>query len=120
DLTFELKQIEEDIVGQAISSPRPFLLHMLGIPGAGKTTFLEILQQNWTKEHGTKLTLLGFDQVMQALPSYQLNPDKPSAFAAFELPARAAGYSILESLLAKKASILFDNGGSAASHPAFF
>lgn len=117
DVTQELLAIEDQIVAQAVPFSQPFLLHMLGIPGAGKTTFLNILLQNWPSNLKTKPTLLGFDQVMQALPSYQLNPDKPAAFAALELPARATGYSILERLLDKKTSILFDNGGSAPSHP---
>lgn len=117
DFTRELAAIEERIVAAAIPSPRPFLLHMLGIPGAGKTTFLDILLQNWPSTIDAKPTLLGFDQVMQALPCYQSYPDKEAAFASLELPARAAGYSILERLLEKKTSILFDNGGSAPSHP---
>ncbi|HOO50210.1 MAG TPA: zeta toxin family protein [Alphaproteobacteria bacterium] len=92
----------------------PIFLHMLGIPGAGKTTFLNILEANWTG--ADKPYLLGFDQVMQAMPDYQAEPDKIKAFEMFELPAREKGYQILETLIAEKQSLFFDNGGSAASH----
>lgn len=92
----------------------PFFLHMLGIPGAGKTTFLNILQTFWAGPNPPYL--LGFDQVMQAMPDYQTTEDKIAAFEQFELPAREQGYKILEELIEKKHSVLFDNGGSASSH----
>lgn len=92
----------------------PIFLHMLGIPGAGKTTFLEILLEEW---RGVDVPhLLGFDQVMQAMPQYQLMDDKIAAFVEFELSARELGYKRLDALIEQKQSILFDNGGSAASH----
>lgn len=93
---------------------QPIFLHMLGIPGAGKTTFLNILEANWIGVD--KPYLLGFDQVMQAMPDYQAEPDKIKAFEIFELPAREKGYQILKNLIANKQSLFFDNGGSAASH----
>jgi predicted ABC-type ATPase len=94
--------------------PSPILLHMLGIPGAGKTTFLNTLQTLWADEPPP--VLLGFDQVMQAMPEYQAMEDKVAAFAAFELPARELGYRRLDELIGQRCSILFDNGGSAATH----
>lgn len=93
---------------------KPVFLHMLGIPGAGKTTFLEILMHEW---NGPSMPhLLGFDQVMQSMPAYQQMEDKIAAFDRFELPARDEGYRILYELMEENRSILFDNGGSAASH----
>lgn len=92
----------------------PFLLHMLGIPGAGKTTFLGSLEKIWTGDPHP--VLLGFDQVMQTLPGYMEMEDKIAAFAKFELPAREEGYKRLDRMIAERKSILFDNGGSAASH----
>jgi predicted ABC-type ATPase len=93
----------------------PILLHMLGIPGAGKTTFLNMLLDAW--QGHPRPILLGFDQVMQSMPDYATYADKETAFAALELPARALGYKMLNDLIAQEQSILFDNGGSAASHP---
>lgn len=92
----------------------PILLHMLGIPGAGKTTFLTILQSLWPMDN--KPFLLGFDQVMQAMPEYQTFANPVDAFAALELAARERGYQMMEELLESGQSFLFDNGGSAATH----
>lgn len=92
----------------------PIFLHMLGIPGAGKTTFLEILAQEWNTKPAP--ALLGFDQVMNAMPEYQAEPDKIAAFEKWEGPARDKGYTILADLMAARSPLFFDNGGSAASH----
>lgn len=92
----------------------PFFVHMLGIPGAGKTTCLEILKANW--DESDNLPLLGFDQVMHAMPEYQAMPDKIKAFELFELPAREQGYKELARLIDARQSFFFDNGGSASSH----
>ena len=98
-------------------APSPVFVHMLGIPGAGKSSFLKILQQVWDQGNTPAATLLGFDQIMQAIPGYQKMDDKVAGFANYEIPARVAGYRILDGLMAKRANILFDNGGSAESHP---
>lgn len=111
----ELSDIETTIIDAAKSAPSPVFVHMLGIPGSGKSSFLNILQQEWQKK--ANVTLLGFDQIMQMIPSYQNMTDKIDGFRQFELPAREAGYRILDGLLKKRAHILFDNGGSAESHP---
>ena len=111
----ELLEIERRIIEAAIPVNRPVFVHMLGIPGSGKSSFLKILQQAWLQK--SSATLLGFDQVMQSMPSYQNIDDKILGFEKYEIPARLAGYRILEGLLKKRTHILFDNGGSAESHP---
>lgn len=113
ELPPSLQKIVRQILDEAISSPAPFLVHMLGIPGAGKSSFLSALAELWASPLPT---LLGFDQIMEQMPEYTLARDKKEAFGSCELPARAAGYRALQDLLSKKANILFDNGGSAASH----
>lgn len=117
DLSQSLSRIEKNFLDRAAPEENPVLLHMLGIPGAGKTTFLNLLFEKWSKTRPISPTLLGFDQVMQQIPAYQQTPDKIVAFSTYELPARDAGYKIFNRLMEKKASILFDNGGSAATHP---
>lgn len=111
----ELVDIEARMIGEAETASRPVFVHMLGIPGSGKSSFLKILQTEWQKK--SNATLLGFDQIMQAIPSYQRMDDKMAGFEQYEIPARLSGYRILDGLLAKHAHILFDNGGSAESHP---
>jgi predicted ABC-type ATPase len=111
----ELLDIERQMIDGADQADKPVFVHMLGIPGSGKSSFLKILQAEWQKK--SNATLLGFDQIMQSIPSYQAMDDKIAGFEMLEVPARLAGYRILEGLLAKRATILFDNGGSAESHP---
>ena len=112
-LAQELSDIEARIIAGAEIVSQPVFVHMLGIPGSGKSSFLKILH----KASQYKPTMLGFDQVMQSLPSYQQTEDKIAGFAQYEIPARSTGYKILNGLIAKRAHILFDNGGSAESHP---
>ena len=113
----EFIDIEKTMTGAAQSASSPVFVHMLGIPGSGKSSFLNILHQTWNNTSSLPATLLGFDQVMQSLPSYQAMADKVAGFDMFELPAREAGYRILNGLIQKRVHILFDNGGSAQSHP---
>jgi predicted ABC-type ATPase len=113
----ELESLEIFMTETAETVDNPIFVHMLGIPGCGKTSFLKILQSVWSSKNKPSVTLLGFDQVMQSIPSYQAIGDKIAAFAEMELPARETGYRILEGLLQKRAHIIFDNGGSAESHP---
>lgn len=97
-----------------MSAAVPVFLHMLGIPGSGKTTFLEVLREKW--QGNPCPVLLGFDQVMQAMPEYQAMTDKVVAFDRFELPARELGYRKLDAMMVQRSPILFDNGGSAEHH----
>lgn len=113
ELSPSLQKIVRQILDDASPSPAPFLLHMLGIPGAGKSSFLSALADLWATPSPT---LLGFDQIMEQMPEYKGTSDKKEAFVQCELPARSAGYLVLHDLLHKKANVFFDNGGSAASH----
>lgn len=101
-------------IDMALPATNPVLVHMLGIPGAGKSTFLDILQKRWNMD--SPPCLLGFDQIMTHMPEYQAIGDKQAAFAACELPAREMGYGLLDTLIHRRAHILFDNGGSSAHH----
>lgn len=111
----ELSDIEARMIADAETVSQPVFVHMLGIPGSGKSSFLKILQNEWQTK--APVSLLGFDQIMQAIPSYQVMDDKVAGFAQYEIPARLTGYRVLNGMLAKRAHILFDNGGSAESHP---
>ncbi len=106
--------IQPHNIDKVLSAANPVLIHMLGIPGAGKSTFLEILRKKWNS--ASPAYLLGFDQIMTDIAAYQAIADKDAAFAKYELPARETGYRLLDNLMIKRANILFDNGGSAAHH----
>ncbi len=116
-LSPELHRIVTDHVAAALGHDAPFLLHMIGVPGVGKTSLITPLQDVLADYAPV---LVGFDQIMGQIPAYQsMAVTAPvEAFSAYELPARAAGYRLLAELLAKRASIIFDNGGAAASHRA--
>jgi predicted ABC-type ATPase len=112
-LALSLQQIVQQIAAETHSEASPVLVHMLGIPGAGKTTFINELSRCWEDRAPV---LVGFDQIMESMPEYRDAEDKEAAFAAYELPAREAGYRLIHDLLQSRASILFDNGGSASCH----
>lgn len=106
--------IQPHNIDAAPAAKSPVLVHTLGIPGAGKSTFLNILQQKWNMD--APPCLLGFDQIMAEMAEYKAFDDMSAAFAACEIPARETGYRLLNNLITRRAHILFDNGGSAAHH----
>ena len=108
------KMIARALAGLAPAA-KPRITHMLGIPGAGKTT--------WIKRTGTPANtlLLSFDAVMESLPPYQRDKEilgLAAAFEKWELCAREIGYEILFCALEARFNILFDNGGTRVDHAA--
>ena len=92
----------------------PFLIHMLGIPGAGKSTYYAK-----HKEELPPHVFVGFDYVMEALPSYQKDLKEIGSVEAFkkhELPARVIGYELLGRAIAAKKNIFLDHGGTPQAH----
>ncbi len=108
-----------DIITSALkNAPRrenPTILHMLGIPGAGKSTYVSSLNQNGK-------VLVSFDKITEMIPSYQNDRKElgaSEAFAKWELPARMLGYHILHEAVSNRQDIIFDHGGSREDHVAF-
>jgi predicted ABC-type ATPase len=112
----ELSEIIDNALKCSKSNETPTFIHMLGAPGAGKSTYAK-LAHSYAKENEKQFTYLGFDKIMQAMPSYQKEKSVIKALDKYELPARRAGYSLLKELIDKKANILFDHGGSFDEHP---
>ena len=93
----------------------PLLTHMLGIPAAGKSTYV-------LGQHHDNTLILGFDRVMESLPDYQRDHAALGAVAAFvkwEVPARMIGYEILHRACDLRLNILFDHGGTRRDHVDF-
>lgn len=104
----------EKFLAAAPSVDHPFLIHMLGIPGAGKSTYYAR-----HKEELPPHVFVGFDYVMEALPSYQKDLKEigsVEAFKKWELPARVMGYELLQRAIAAKKNIFMDHGGSPQAH----
>lgn len=85
---------------------------MAGIPGAGKTTYY--------KTHSFEPhVFVGFDDIMEAMPSYQndvLQKGCVAAFQAWEIPARVIGYELLRRAVEARKTIFFDHGGTNPAH----
>ncbi len=114
-LPLALRQSVTQAYATAQAQPRPFLLHTIGVPGAGKSSLLQALSATLDPlpHH-----CVSFDKLMQAIPAYRSHArsDAEGAFQAFELPAREAGYVLLRALLARRAHILFDHSGANPAH----
>lgn len=92
--------------------PAPLFTHMLGIPGAGKSTEARKIKD-------TNTIFIGFDDIMEKLPGYRKDKNELGAEAAFrkwEICARQIGYEILFRAEERKLNILFDHSGTRADH----
>jgi hypothetical protein len=90
----------------------PVILHMLGVPASGKTTYV---RQNIP----ANTIVVGFDDVMERIPLYHddlKKYGKVEAFARWELCARQIGYEILFRSLDLGLNVIFDHGGSREDH----
>ena len=116
DLSVSLRSIIDSMLDQAKPQANPVIVHTLGIPGAGKSSFVRSLsEQMLDMPH----MVVAFDKVMMAIPEYQreVNDVGEQAFQNYELPARAAGYLLLKTLILKKVNVLFDHSGASPEHP---
>ena len=105
--------IINEILNNHISQDKPTFIHMLGIPGAGKTTYM-----NNNKECFKDFLFLDFDMVMERLPEYREDVKKlgsVEAFEKWEIPSRIAGYEVL--LQAIKKSTYFIKKDNDCSLP---
>lgn len=108
-----LKNFISETIESAAAQEKPYFIHMLGVPGSGKSTVAKEIYQmlEWRKP-----TLVGFDRIMESIPEYHQEPDRVRAFSSFELSARAGGYILIKELLGKRSDIFLDHGGPLASH----
>lgn len=107
-------QIINDILSNNKMQEKPIFIHMLGIPGAGKTTYM-----NNNKENFKDFLFLDFDMVMEKLPEYKDDIKTlglVESFNKWQIPARIAGYEVLLQAIKKKLNIFFDHGGSPFLH----
>lgn len=98
------------------SSSSPKFIQVSGIPGSGKTTFIE--------KHGFKNYLyIAFDKIMTSLDEYQSDVIKlgpVEAFKKWEMPSRVIGYKILEQAIDNKLNIVLEHSGTNFAHVELF
>lgn len=110
--TLETERLLASFLAQAETSATPKLIHMSGIPGAGKSTF-------YRSHHWDKHVFIGFDTIMEQLPAYQQelqNAGSVAAFQKWEIPARIIGYELLRRAVSLRKDIFLDHGGATPAH----
>lgn len=121
DIPSELENEALNIIQQVLTSTEPqehpFLIHLCGVPGSGKSTYAAKLSENLALK-GQSFAILQFDVVMEALPGYQTDKriDLQAAFAKWEIPARIIGYHLMQALLDNRRSFVFDHSAAFPAH----
>lgn len=118
DEKYNYQEIFDPIITKALNNvptcKKPDFVHMLGIPGAGKSTFYKKNQKKFDK-----YLLVAFDDIMEQVPQYHQDIEKlgsAKAFEHWEIPSRIAGYELLRRAVEEKKNIFFDHGGTPACH----
>lgn len=103
--------IRDRFLGPCRPSQNPTIYCMAGIPGAGKSTYVDAALRDGA--FPAAAFLLDPDRVMSALPGYQDDLRRngaEAAFGAWELPARDLAYAMLDDAAAMQADIIKDMG----------
>lgn len=106
-----INAIKDQFLGGVASSPAPTVFCMAGIPGAGKSTFVERALRRG--EFPANHFLLDPDRVMNAIPHYRddfKTRGAAEAFLKWELPARTLAYALLDDAAQMRCDIIKDMG----------
>jgi predicted ABC-type ATPase len=110
----EARSFIDETLRQRPAREKPTLIHMLGIPGSGKTTYV-----GGFVEKTPGYTVVQFDTVMESLSGYRHDCAELGAAEAFrrwELKARTIGYHLLQACLERRVDVIFDHGALFHSH----
>jgi predicted ABC-type ATPase len=103
--------IEEKFLGHVVSQDHPTLYATCGIPGAGKSTFVDHKLAN--REFPSDAFILNPDRVMIALPEYQKDCEAlgaQKAYQKWEMPARELAYAMADRVGEMRGNIIKDMG----------
>jgi predicted ABC-type ATPase len=113
----EISQESKELVQQKFfakvrkNCKEPFVYAMAGVPGAGKTTFVDKAIKDGVFPRDA--FILNPDMVMEALPEYQqdvIEEGQAAAFTRWELPARLFAYDMATQAAENKSHIIKDMG----------
>lgn len=112
DVAVAEQLIENYLAGYA-TALHPVITPVMGIPGSGKSTFLNAMTASNTMK-------LGFDDVMTKIPAYaeEVKADNEAAYNRWTLCARALGYEILFRAFDRKLNVAFEHSGTREDHVA--
>ncbi|MCQ2914336.1 MAG: zeta toxin family protein [Alphaproteobacteria bacterium] len=108
------ENIINSYISKGIMSDNPKIIHCLGIPGAGKSTFCDGHKEIWKD-----CVRVGFDDIMEKIPNYHEDIKKfgnKIAFSNWEIPARIVGYELIKRIINNKMNMLLDHGGLNITH----
>lgn len=114
ELREEAINLITDVLNRSRLSQSPKLVHLCGIPGAGKTSYAT----NWIVKN-QDFVCVQFDTVMEHFSGYhrdRADSGLAAAFQAWELRARAVGYHLFQSLVEHQRNILFDHSATSGLH----
>lgn len=103
--------IHEKFLGHCAPQDNPELHATCGIPGAGKSTFVD--QKITNGDFPSDAFVLNPDRVMLALPEYQQDKNEQSAQAAYEkweLPCRDLAYEMANFAVHNRYNVIKDMG----------
>lgn len=112
--------VYENVIKEAMAgvhpTPKPQLIQVGGIPGAGKSTFCQQLQS-------PDSIYLSFDEIMECIPDYRRDVNilgSAESFKKWEMPARVIGYEVLRRAIILKLNIFFEHSGVNDAHVELF
>lgn len=114
--TEETESIISSLLSKGEVSDTPSFIHVSGIPGAGKSTYIETRLSHETS------VVVQLDAIMTKLRDYQTAVDKDGpaeAFKAFEMTARVIGFELLSRAIDAKKNIIFEYSLNAVHLPLY-
>lgn len=103
--------IGKKFLDHVVEQEKPVLYATCGIPGAGKSTFVD--QKLESGEFPTNAYILNPDRVMVTLPEYQTDCQSlgaQEAYQKWELPARELAYDMADRVSKTRGNIIKDMG----------
>ena len=113
-----VEQIRRELLPRSWpSQDHPCVYAMVGIPAAGKSTFVQLARARHL--FPADAYTLNPDLVMERTPSWRralARDGAESAFSEYELPARNLAYQLLDEAVARRLSIVKDMGNVRAEN----